>query len=86
MEILNVTNARKDLYQIVDNLEVSGPVIITSKDTQSVLMSKKEWEEMQETIYILSDPDMIPALKELRNTPVEELGPLIGEKIPIKMD
>jgi len=73
MEVLNVTSARKDLYKIVDNLEVSGPVIITSKDTQSVLMSKKEWEEMQETIYILSDPDMLPALKELHETPIEEL-------------
>lgn len=76
MDVVNVTKARKDLYNIVDNLDTTGPVIITSKDVQSIIVSKKEWEEMQETIYLLSDPDMMQAIREARETPVEEMEDL----------
>ena len=44
MENINVTNARKDLYRLINRVqEIHEPVKITGKTANVVLLSEKDW-------------------------------------------
>jgi len=73
MTVVNVTQARNDLYQVVDEALTEGKVIITSKKGNVVLVSEDEWNEVMETMYVLSDPDTLPAVEEARKTKTADL-------------
>jgi len=61
MTIVNVTNARKNLYKIIESLhKLYEPVLITSKKGNAVLVSEDDWEDIQETLYL----NQIPGMKE----------------------
>ena len=61
MVTINVTNARKNLYQLVDSINDSHePVIITGKNNSAVLISEEDWKSIEETLYLSS----IPGIRE----------------------
>ena len=44
MGTLNVTNARKNLYRLIDEVNEShAPVTITGKERSAVLVSEEDW-------------------------------------------
>ena len=59
MEAISVTNARKDIYNIIDRtIMESEPIQITSKNGDVVMISLDDWEAIQETLYLVSIPNM----------------------------
>ena len=53
MENINVTNARKDLYQLINRTqETHEPVKITGKTANAVLLSEEDWNAIAETLYL----------------------------------
>lgn len=59
MEIFNVTEARSNLYNLVDEAaEKHEPVIIKGKRNNAVLISEQDWSAINETLYLLSVPGM----------------------------
>jgi PHD/YefM family antitoxin component YafN of YafNO toxin-antitoxin module len=48
------------------------PVLITGKRANAVLVSEADWRAIEETIYLLSIPDMRESIIEGLNTPLEE--------------
>ena len=56
MTSINITNARKNLYKLVEEInENSDQVIITnSKGKNAVLMSEDDWNSIKETLYLNS--------------------------------
>ena len=59
MSNVNITNARKNLYRIVENLaETHEPVHITGKNQSAVLVGEEDWRSIEETLYLLSIPGM----------------------------
>ena len=73
MDTINVTQARNDLFRVMDSVLDGRRTTITSKKGNAVLLSEEEWNEIIETLYILSDPDTLPAIIEARATPTSEL-------------
>lgn len=66
MTSVNVTNARKDLYNLMDIAISNELVTITSKKGNVVMMSEENWEEIKETLYLLGDPEFMKDIIEAR--------------------
>ncbi len=65
MEIVNVSSARTNLFSLIEQVNKDHlPRIITSKKGDAVLLSKEDWESLQETIYLQSIPGLIESIKE----------------------
>ncbi len=79
MKVINVTNARKDLYNLIDETIMSSkPIQITGKRGNAILVSEDDWRAIQETLYLVNIPGMKESLIEGRNTPKDELLGDIG--------
>ncbi len=73
MSTINITNARKELYNLVENVNLySEPALIISKKGNAVLISEKDWNTIQETMYLYSIPNMVDTIIEGKNTPIED--------------
>ena len=73
MDTVNVTQARNNLFKMMDLVLEGRKTTITSKKGNAVLISEEEWNEIIETLYVLSDPDTLPAVMEARSIPTSEL-------------
>ena len=73
MKTLSATNARSNLYKLIDETHESGePIQITGKRANAVLISEEDWRSISETLYLLSIPGMRESIREGLKTPVEE--------------
>jgi prevent-host-death family protein len=74
MTSISATEARKQLYRLVDEVQESHePIQITGKRGSAVLVSEDDWRAVQETLYLLSMPGMRESIIEGMATPVDEL-------------
>lgn len=73
MTTLTATEARKSLYNLLDEVAAShDPIQIVGKRNSAVLISEEDWRAMQETLYLVSIPGMRESIQEGLSTPVEE--------------
>ena len=73
MTVLKVSEARANLYQLIDEAAQSHqPVLITGKRHNAVLVSEDDWRSVQETLYLVSIPGMRDSILEGLQTPVSE--------------
>ena len=58
MKYINITNARKDLYNMVKEVSAGyePTTIINNKGKNVVMISEEEWNGIQETLYLSSIP------------------------------
>jgi len=73
MNTVNATQARKDLFGMIESVLDGKMLTITTKKGNAVLISEEEWNEIIETLYVLSDPDTLAAIIEADATPTSEL-------------
>lgn len=73
MSAINITNARKELYNLVEEVNLySEPTLIVSKKGTAVLVSENDWNAIQETVYLNSIPGMVESIKKGMETPIED--------------
>jgi prevent-host-death family protein len=73
MSTLTVSEARANLYRLIDEAAESHvPIRIAGKRNSAILVSEEDWAAVQETMYLLSVPGMRESIKEGMETPVEE--------------
>ena len=73
MSAINITNARKELYNLVEEVNLySEPTLIVSKKGNAVLVSENDWNAIQETVYLNSIPGMVVSIKKGMETPIED--------------
>ena len=69
----NVTNARANLYNLVnmaiDNSEI---VNINTRNGNALLISEEDYNSLVETLYLSSDPEYKRSLIEGKNTRLED--------------
>lgn len=59
MSNTNITNARKNLYKLVNQVnETHEPVHIYGKKGNAVIVSEEDWKNIQETLYLTAIPGM----------------------------
>ena len=73
MTTLSATEARKSLYNLVDDVALShDPIQIVGKRHSAVLISEEDWRAIQETLFLISIPGMRESIKKGLNTPADE--------------
>jgi prevent-host-death family protein len=71
MTTVSVTEARKKLYRLLDDVSQSRqPLQISGKRSSAVLVSEEDWRSIQETLYLLAVPGMRESIIEGLKTPV----------------
>lgn len=73
MAVVNVTQACNELPDMVDRVQDGERITITSKNSNAVLMSEGEYDNLMVTLHLLSDPDMAADLYRTRRTPLSEM-------------
>lgn len=64
MHTLTASEARANLYRLMDETAASHePIIISGKRSNAVLLSTEDWSAIQETLYLLSVPGMRESIK-----------------------
>ena len=65
MRSLPATTARAKLYALIDEAADShGPIQITGKRGNAILVSEEDWSAIQESLYLLSVPGMRESIRE----------------------
>jgi PHD/YefM family antitoxin component YafN of YafNO toxin-antitoxin module len=73
MTTLTVTEARKQLYTLLDNVSESHvPIQIAGKRNSAVLVGEDDWLAIQETLNLTSIPGMRESIINGMKTPIEE--------------
>jgi len=72
MTSINATDARADLYNIIERA-LDEPVRITSKRGTVVMISEEEWENILETVYLMGVPGLEDDIKEGRQMSRDKL-------------
>lgn len=76
MQTVNITNARKDIYNLVESVNVNHePVLITGKDKNAVLLGEDDWNVVKEQIRLCPDKQYADSLLQGVNMPIEECIP-----------
>jgi antitoxin YefM len=74
MTTVSTTEARKDLYHLVDQVQdTHEPIQITGKRGNAVLVSEADWQALQETLFLVSIPGMRESILDGMATPPDEL-------------
>jgi PHD/YefM family antitoxin component YafN of YafNO toxin-antitoxin module len=79
MTTLNVTEARANLYKLIDDTTVSHePVVITGKRGNAVLLAEDDWNAINETLHLLSVPgtreSIVEVMQEIIDSAATELN------------
>jgi antitoxin YefM len=70
MSPLTVSEARTQLYNLVDDVFLHHePVLITGKRHNAILVSEEDWSAIQETLFLMSIPNMRESIKHGLETP-----------------
>lgn len=73
MPILKATEARANLYNLIDETaESHQPIVITGKRNNAVLISEEDWNAINETLYLVSIPDMRDSIRDGLKTDLSE--------------
>lgn len=74
MTSVTATAARKDIYNLINRVnEDCKPIAITSsKGKGAVLVGEDDWASIEETLYIMSVPNMTQTLMDAHNEDINE--------------
>ena len=73
MKTISATSARSDLYNVIASVVADHePVQITGKRGNAVLLGEEDWRAIQETLHLLSIPNMRESILAGMNESVEE--------------
>jgi len=76
MLTINITNARKDLYNLVENVNrYNEPALIIGKRGNAILLSEDDWNSIQETLHLNTIDGMAESIIRGGNTPLEDCIP-----------
>lgn len=70
---MNASEARQKLYRLLDESAAAHePVLITGPRANAVLIAEEDWNAIQETLHLLSVPDMRESILEGMATPIND--------------
>jgi antitoxin YefM len=73
MPVHTVSEARANLYRLIDQAADSHePIVISGKRNSAVLISEDDWRAIEETLYLLSIPGMRESINEARKEPLSK--------------
>lgn len=74
MDMLNATNARKQFYSLMQNVNTSHrPIYITGKSGNAVLISEDDWRAIEETLHLQAVPGLVDNIKSSEKENLDEM-------------
>ena len=58
MHTVNATTARKQIFQLLEEVNLSHHPVSISGKNPAILVSEADWRDIQETLYLLNIPGM----------------------------
>ena len=72
---LTALQARVTLHRLIDEVaESHQPIQIIGKRNSAVLLSEEDWRAIQETLYLLSVPEVRESIRQGLAEPVKNLS------------
>lgn len=73
MTSMTVTEARANLYRLIDDIAQSHePVLITGKRGNAMLIAEDDWRSIEETLFLLNIPGMRESIIAGMETPLDD--------------
>jgi prevent-host-death family protein len=73
MTIYSSTEARTKLFNLIDETNQTHlPIYIKGKRNDAVILSREDYESMQETLYLYSVPSLVKNIINASHEPIEE--------------
>ncbi len=73
MAMLTASEARANLYRLIDQAADSHqPIVIAGKRSSAVLVSAEDWQAIQETMFLLSIPGMRKSIRDAMTEPLSK--------------
>lgn len=73
MTTLKASDARSRLYRLIDQAaSTHEPVMIAGKRNNAVLVSEDDWRSIEETLFLLSVPNMRESVLDGMKTPLSK--------------
>ena len=70
---ISASQARANIFTIMDEAASSHePILITGKRNNVVMLSQEDWNAIQETLFLMSIPNMKESIIKGMNTPISE--------------
>ena len=72
-KVMSASKARENIFSLIDETALTHqPIIITGKRNNVVMISEEDYNAIQETFYLSSNPALKASIIEGLNTPLEE--------------
>ena len=69
----NITNFRKDIYNLLENtIKYNEPINISTKNGNAVVISEEDYNSIMETLYVMSVPNLKDEIVKRENDNDEE--------------
>ena len=76
MKNINITNFRKDIYNLLENtIKYNEPISVSTKNGNAVILSEEDYNSLMETLYIESIPGLKEEILEAAKEPFDESIP-----------
>ena len=73
MTTTNITKARSDLFNLAERVvKYNDTINVTTKDGSFVMLSEEDYNNILETLYLTSIPDMHKSIVDGLNTPIKD--------------
>lgn len=73
MEAITATKATRNFYKLIDEVADSHQsIVITGKRNNAVLVSEEDWFAIQETLFLLSIPNIRESIREGMSASIRE--------------
>lgn len=73
MTFYTASNARKNLFKIMDDVNfIHKPIYIKSKRNSVVILAAEDYDALQETLAINDVPGLAQSIIEASNAPIED--------------
>ena len=74
MTAISATKARDNIYQLISDVNANcQPITITNnKGRNAVLIGEDDWRAIEETLFLMSIPNIAESIIQGGNTPLEE--------------
>lgn len=76
MTNINITNFRKDIYELLEQaIKYNEPINISTKNGNAVVLSEEDYNSLIETLYLSNIPEMKEKLIKGKDTNIDECIP-----------
>jgi len=74
-KVMTVSQARTNIYKIMDETaDTHQPIMITGKRNNVVMISEEDWNAIEETLYLNNIPNMTASIQEMMKAPNNEFS------------